>query len=252
MEINNNQTNNQNNETNIQELKNAQWFVLQVKGGIEESIIETFKDKIKNYGFEDKVANIRIFKETKTKEEVFNKGSPLLPKTLKNTKSVTWTVRPNGQYVKTTTKVLNRYRGYVFICMIYDRDAWYCIRNTPGVLGVLGSSGKGTAPQPIHIDEYLQMVKETTPDLVADTSKTDNVVEQEVIQQQAEAVKKVIYETDAQVGDSVDFISGPLEGLSGKVVSIQKDKGTAVIEYEIFGRDQKDTFSFPMFKKTAN
>ncbi|MDE6477125.1 MAG: hypothetical protein K2L48_02925 [Mycoplasmoidaceae bacterium] len=44
-------------------------------------------EKIRNFGYEDHVKEIKIFKENKIKEDVFSKDDPSLPKTMKNTKT---------------------------------------------------------------------------------------------------------------------------------------------------------------------
>ena len=46
-------------------------------------------------------------------------------------------------------KTKNMYPGYIFIEMIMTDEAWYVVRNTPGVTGFIGSSGKGTKPFPV-------------------------------------------------------------------------------------------------------
>jgi transcriptional antiterminator NusG len=46
-------------------------------------------------------------------------------------------------------KMKNLYPGYVFIEMIMSDEAWYMVRNTPGVTGFVGSSGGGTKPFPV-------------------------------------------------------------------------------------------------------
>ena len=38
-------------------------------------------------------------------------------------------------------KTKNMYPGYIFIEMIMTDEAWYVVRNTPGVTGFIGSSG---------------------------------------------------------------------------------------------------------------
>ena len=47
------------------------------------------------------------------------------------------------------TRMKNLYPGYVFVEMIMTDYAWYVVRNTPGVTGFVGSSGKGTKQFPV-------------------------------------------------------------------------------------------------------
>ena len=46
--------------------------------------------------------------------------------------------------------------GYVLIEMIMSDEAWYIVRNTPGVTGFIGSSGKGAKPIPLSSHEIDQ------------------------------------------------------------------------------------------------
>ena len=66
-------------------LKIPQWFIITVIGGKEDSIVESLREKINNFGYNNYVTEIKVFKTTKVTEEVFTKTDPKLPKTLKNT-----------------------------------------------------------------------------------------------------------------------------------------------------------------------
>ena len=57
-------------------------------------------------------------------------------------------VKKEGVIVPGKFKTKNMYPGYIFIEMIMTDDAWYVVRNTPGVTGFIGSSGKGAKPFP--------------------------------------------------------------------------------------------------------
>ena len=43
----------------------------------------------------------------------------------------------------TKEKVKKMFPGYILVEMVMSDDAWYVVRNTPGVTGFIGSSGKG-------------------------------------------------------------------------------------------------------------
>ncbi len=206
----------------------AQWFIITAIGGKEESIKEALMEKIRNFGYEDQVKEIKIFKENKIKEEVFSKNDPALPKTMKNTKTTTWETLPDGRYKRTKVKIVNKFPGYVFINMVMDRNIWYTIRNTNGVMGFVGSSGKGAMPIPISIDEF------------ANISEKSAVATQPEVQQPAEVAKpveeKVTYQTDLRIGDTVQITSGSFAGTCGDIKSIDLTKGTASVEVEFFGR----------------
>ena len=137
-----------------------QWFIITAIGGKEDSIVDSLKEKINNFGYNEFVKEFKIFKTNVVTEEILKKDDEKLPKTLKNTKTVKWEVLPDGSYKRIKTKVCNKFPGYIFINMVMDKDLWYCIRNTNGVMGFVGSSGKGALPIPISISEY-EMVSDT-------------------------------------------------------------------------------------------
>ena len=50
-------------------------------------------------------------------------------------------------------KLKKMFPGYILVEMIMSDEAWYIVRNTPGVTGFIGSSGKGTKPTPLPPEE---------------------------------------------------------------------------------------------------
>ena len=63
---------------------------------------------------------------------------------------------------KKKEKVTKMFPGYVFVEMEVDKEmdekAWFMIRNTPKVTGFLGSSGGGTKPVPVPVDEMNRIL----------------------------------------------------------------------------------------------
>ena len=59
------------------------------------------------------------------------------------------------------TRMKNLYPGYVFVEMIMTDYAWYVVRNTPGVTGFVGSSGKGTKPFPVPREQIEPVLTES-------------------------------------------------------------------------------------------
>lgn len=55
-------------------------------------------------------------------------------------------------------RVKKMFPGYVLIEMVMSDEAWYIVRNTQGVTGFIGSSGKGAKPiplSPMEVDNIL-------------------------------------------------------------------------------------------------
>ena len=46
-------------------LKNSQWFIITVIGGKEDSIIQSLKEKINNFGYNEYVTEMKVFKTKK-------------------------------------------------------------------------------------------------------------------------------------------------------------------------------------------
>ena len=63
---------------------------------------------------------------------------------------------------KKKEKIKKLFPGYVLVEMIMSDESWYIVRNTPGVTGFLGSSGKGAKPVPLYPEEVERILKEGT------------------------------------------------------------------------------------------
>ena len=91
-------------------------------------------------------------------------------------------------------------------------EAWYIVRNTPGVTGFIGSSGKGAKPTPLlpqEIDRILANI----------------------------GMSRVNVEEDLNVGDTVNIIDGPFNGMSGKVDAIDLENNRLNIIIDLFGQE---------------
>ena len=109
-------------------------------------------------------------------------------------------------------KTKKMFPGYVLVEMIMSDEAWYAVRNTPGVTGFIGSSGKGAKPIPLspqEIDEILA----------------------------SEGLSRLDIETDLQEGDSVKIVDGPFNGMFGKVQSIDLENEKLNVLIDLFGQE---------------
>ena len=109
-------------------------------------------------------------------------------------------------------KVKKMFPGYVLIEMIMSDEAWYVVRNTPGVTGFIGSSGKGAKPIPLSPEEVKKFIGDGE-----------------------EKVTPV--NTDVEVGDNVSIIDGPFKGMSGKIESEDKENEKLTVLIELFGQE---------------
>ena len=95
--------------------------------------------------------------------------------------------------------------GYVLIKMIVTDDSWYVVRNIRGVTGFVGPASK---PVPLTESEVAAL-----------------------------GVEKHSVEVGYKVGDTVNIISGPLEGYSGIVREIDIPSNDVCVVLSMFGRE---------------
>jgi transcription termination/antitermination protein NusG len=108
-------------------------------------------------------------------------------------------------------KVKNFYPGYIFVEMIMTDETWFVVRNTPGVSGITGSSGKGAKPFPIpreEIEPVLKRMHIEDPDIYS----------------------------EYKVGDQVKIITGTFQDAEGTIESIDPERGEVTIQIMLFGR----------------
>lgn len=122
------------------------------------------------------------------------------------------------------TRMKNLYPGYVFVEMIMTDYAWYVVRNTPGVTGFVGSSGKGTKPFPVPREQIEPVLKRMG---MIDESMYDRY----------------------NIGDLVKVIHGALEGTEGNIISINRESGAVELETIFFGRSTKVEVEFSEIEK---
>ncbi len=109
-------------------------------------------------------------------------------------------------------KVKKTFPGYVFIEMIMSDEAWYAVRNTPGVTGFIGSSGKGAKPtslSPQEVDKILLSM----------------------------GMSRVDIESELKVGDKVSIVDGPFKGMIGSVDTIDMENNKLNVLIDLFGQE---------------
>lgn len=206
MNKNNEDNKNINNFQNVEELrKNAQWYVVNCNKGHERRVYEDLKQKIETLNLRNKVFDIKIVEEV-----VLNKDK------------------------KPETK--NVFPGYIFINMIMTDETWYDIRNTPGVTGFIGSSGRGIKPLPLSEKEVNTMLYRENKQV-----KKEQVVKKDKSE-----------ERDFDLNDYVHIISGALKGHEGQVSQLDDDKGVATVNIDFFGRSTAVKVEYNCCKKISS
>lgn len=175
--------------------ENTKWYLVQVVSNYEQKV----KDQLQNRQFAEDEAGI---------EEIY----------LPTTTVVTKTGR---------TRQKSLFPGYIFVKVEMTDDAWFIIRNTQYVTGIVGSSGQRAKPTPIPQSQIDTMVEKA----LAEQAKVDsNATDPSTI--------------GFKVGELVDILTGNFAGNSGKVMSIDFGKSTVNVEIEFLGR--KSEVSLPI------
>ena len=95
--------------------------------------------------------------------------------------------------------------GYVLIKMIVTDDSWYVVRNIRGCTGFVGPASK---PVPLTDEEVAAL-----------------------------GVEKHSVEVGYKEGDTVNIISGPLEGYSGVGKTVDTKNNNVCVVLSMFGRE---------------
>ena len=160
------------------------WYVVNAYSGHEQKVNENLESRTETMGMENNI--FRVVVPEKVEVEV-------------------------KDCVK-KEKVRKMFPGYVLIEMIMSDEAWYVVRNTPGVTGFIGSSGKGAKPIPLSPEEVKRFIGDSD-------------------------VKNTTLNTDIEVGDSVSIIDGPFKGMYGKVESEDKENEKLTVLIDLFGQE---------------
>ena len=115
------------------------------------------------------------------------------------------------------TNLKKVFPGYVLVKMIVTEQTWYIVRNTRGVTSFVGS---GTDPIPLTDEEIREMGFENVP-----------------------------VKIDYVVNDNVKILGGPLDGYTGIVKEIKKDKSKVVVLVSMFGRETPVELEFSQVQK---
>lgn len=172
-----------------QEKKERAWYIAQSYSGKEDLVKTNLINRIKSYDMED-----QIFQVITPEEIVIEKKED----------AKTHTIVEKEKRIKI-------YPSYVFVEMIDNDKTWYIVRNTPGVTGILGSSGNKERPTPVKESEMNAILKK------AGLLKAPTV--------------------SYKVDDQVTVIAGSYKDFTGIVKSFDLEKNEAVVILEMFNRE---------------
>ena len=178
-----------------QKLGEKAWYVVNTYSTHERKVANNLEKRVETMGLQSLIDRIVV-----AEQEV-----PMIDRE---------TGLPNGK-----TRMKNLYPGYVFVEMIMTDYAWYVVRNTPGVTGFVGSSGKCTKPFPVPREQIEPVLKRMG---MIDASMYDRYND----------------------GDLIKIIHGPFEGTEGRILNINRDTGVVEVEAIFYGRPTKVEVDF--------
>ena len=109
-------------------------------------------------------------------------------------------------------KVKKMFPGYILVEMIMTDEAWFIVRNTPGVTGFIGSSGKGAKPTPLQPYEVETILNNM-------------------------GISRIDAPNELKEGDKIKIIDGPFVGMNGTIESIDLENKIVNALVDLFGQE---------------
>ncbi len=160
------------------------WYVITTYVGHEDNVKEKLEARTESMGMQENI--FRVIIPTTTEVEV-----------------------KDGVQKEKTKKM---FPGYVFVEMVMSDEAWYAVRNTPGVTGFIGSSGKGAKPTPLLPQEVDRILVNM-------------------------GISRVDVEAELKVGEKVNVIDGPFKGMMGTIDAIDMENNKLTVLIDLFGQE---------------
>lgn len=109
-------------------------------------------------------------------------------------------------------RIKKMFPGYVLVEMIMSDEAWYIVRNTQGVTGFIGSSGKGAKPIPLLPQEVDRILGSM-------------------------GMSRVDVSKDIKEGAKVKIISGPFKDMMAKIDTVDLKEQKLTVLVDLFGQE---------------
>ena len=158
-----------------------EWYVVNTYSGHENKVKEKLEMRASTMGMEDYILRVVVPEQT----EIDDKGKE---------------------------KVKKMFPGYILVEMVMNDEAWFIVRNTPGVTGFIGSSGKGAKPFPLTPQEVDKILGSM-------------------------GISRIEIGNELDEGTSVKVVGGPFNGMYGKVKSVDKETAKLEVALDLFGQE---------------
>ena len=109
-------------------------------------------------------------------------------------------------------KVKKMFPGYVLVEMIMSDEVWFIVRNTQGVTGFIGSSGKGAKPIPLMPDEVDRILSSM-------------------------GMSRIDVAKDLAEGKKVRITNGPFKNMIGKINTYDLENKKVELLVDLFGQE---------------
>jgi transcription termination/antitermination protein NusG len=177
----------------------GRWFVVHTQSGYEKKVKQNLEARIVSMNAEDAIYEVVIPMED-------------------------YVDFRNGKRVVAQRKM---FPGYLLVRAQLDDQAWFVIRNTPGVTGFVGQGAK-PSPLPRRDVESFLVPKGGTEEQVAQRAKP-----------------RLEYE----IGETVRVKEGPFADFSGEVIELNEDQLKLKVLVNIFGRETPVELEFSKVAK---
>ena len=174
-----------------------EWYVVNTYSGHENKVKEKLEMRASSMGMEDYIFRVVVPEETVI--ETNKDGSE-------------------------KEKKVKMFPGYILVEMVMTDEAWFIVRNTPGVTGFIGSSGKGAKPFPLtkpEVDKILGSMN----------------------------MSRIDIENELKEDDSVKVTTGAFANMFGKVKKIDMQKQMLEVALDLFGQETMVEVGFDEIEK---
>ncbi len=158
-----------------------EWYVVNTYSGHENKVKEKLEMRASSMGMEDYIYRVVVPEEKVVDEKGKEKNKKMFP-------------------------------GYILVEMVMSDEAWFVVRNTPGVTGFIGSSGKGAKPFPLTPQEVDKILGSM-------------------------GMSRLEIGNEINVDDMVKVVDGPFANMFGKIKSIDMASAKLEVALDLFGQE---------------
>ena len=154
-----------------------EWYVVNTYSGHENKVKEKLEMRASSMGLEDNIYRIVVPEQTEEKK-----------------------------------KIKKMFPGYILVEMVMTDEAWFVVRNTPGVTGFIGSSGRGAKPFPLTKQEVDKILGSM-------------------------GMSRLEIGNNLNAGDKVKVVNGPFANMYGTVKTINMETQILEVTIDLFGQE---------------